>query len=111
MITQCQIIGQLYLYRSKIRVYYIITSIRGSYSKETKTSTLSGHTTSHRAARRFGYEERSFSATFNQDYTGHRLFDIHQELEDMFQDVIDRAAQHHEPEDKYHVVLAYLKKK
>ena len=48
--------------------------------------------TQHRTARRFGYEERSFRATFNQDYVGHRLLDIHQELEDMFQEVIDRAA-------------------
>ena len=40
--------------------------------------------TQHRTARRLGYEERSFRATFNQDYVGHRLLDIHQELEDIF---------------------------
>ena len=63
--------------------------------------------TQHRVARRFGYEERNFRATFNQAYVGHRLLDIHQELEDMFQEVIDRAAQHNDPEDRARVIIQH----
>ena len=63
--------------------------------------------THHRVARRFGYEERSFRATFNQDYVGHRLLDIHQELEGMFQEVIDRSGQQHQPEDRARIIIQH----
>ena len=61
----------------------------------------------HRVARRYGYEERNFRATFDQQYMGHRLIDIQQQLEDMFQDVVDKATERHGPHDKARVVIQH----
>ena len=61
----------------------------------------------HRIAGRYGYEERSFRATFDQSYLGQRLVDVHQDLEDMFQGVIDKAAEHHGPQDRARVIIQH----
>jgi len=74
-------------------------------NKKIKPSAFRVQEVQHRIAQRFGYEERSYRATFDQRFIGHRLIDVQDDLEEMFREVIDRATEHHGEQDRARVIV------
>ena len=61
-----------------------------------------------RKARKFGVEEITYKAKFNTELQGRQLLDIHNDLEDMFGEVLNRLHEKYpDPNDKVRISVRH----